>query len=166
MAGGPAGSPRGERPARAARGMNPRAVAIRVLARISDTDAFLSLALDAQLRRHPPRDPRDAALITELCYMRLPRHAAVAETIEAVKQLRLARAAGFVNAILRKVSAMESIPLPPESHPVEHLAARESHPSWLVARWIRQFGLEQATEMLCADNQPAPVVLRANSAKI
>ncbi len=187
--------------------MNARAVAVRVLARVSDTDAFLSLVLDAQLRRHRPRDPRDVALITELCYgtarrqmtldravaacaqrrpeqletrvlaalrvgayqlfyMRLPRHAAVAETIEAVKQLRLARAAGFVNAILRKLSAMESIPLPPESHLVDHLAARESHPPWLVARWIRQFGLEQATAMLSADNRPAPLVIRANSAKI
>jgi 16S rRNA (cytosine967-C5)-methyltransferase len=186
--------------------VNPRAAAILILARVEDRNAFLNVAIDAHLRRHRPSDPRDAALITELCYgaarfqmtldhvlaaqsqkrldrlerrvlaalrigtyqlfyMRLPPHAAVAETIEALKQLGQARAAGFANAILRKLSAMGSPPLPPESDGVEQLALRHSHPQWLVARWIQQFGIDQAKEMLSADNQPAPVAIRANLLK-
>jgi|GEM_PF-151579 len=186
--------------------MNARAAAIEILARVEQTDAFLNIALDSHLRRHRPGDPRDAALITELCYgvvrrrmaldhaiaaqskkrlsqlethvlaalrigayqlfyLRLPPHAAVAETIEALKQLGRSRAAGFVNAILRKLSALEALPLPPESDRIEDLALRESHPEWLVARWTKQFGIERAKEMLSADNQPAPLTIRVNSAK-
>ncbi|HME90951.1 MAG TPA: 16S rRNA (cytosine(967)-C(5))-methyltransferase RsmB [Myxococcaceae bacterium] len=186
--------------------MNARAAAIEILARVEKSDAFLNIALDSYLRRHRPGDPRDAALITELCYgtmrrrmaldhaitaqskkrlsqiegqvlaalrigtyqlfyMRLPPHAAVAETIEALKQLGRSRAAGFVNAILRKLSALDALPLPPASEGIEHLAVRESHPQWLVARWVRQFGMERAEEMLAADNQPAPLTIRVNSAK-
>jgi 16S rRNA (cytosine967-C5)-methyltransferase len=98
--------------------------------------------------------------------MRIPRHAAVGETVEALKSLKLARAAGFVNAILRKLSRLEAPPLPPEADAVAHLAVRESHPEWLVARWIRQFGRARAEEMLVADNQPPPLCLRANGARI
>jgi 16S rRNA (cytosine967-C5)-methyltransferase len=187
--------------------MNARALAISVLARVEATDAYLNVVLDAQLAESPPEDPRDAALVTELCYgatrrrmtldyaltqfadrklesiedrvlaalrigayqifyLRIPRHAAVGETVEALKALKLARAAGFVNAILRKLSQLESPPLPPESEAVAHLAIRESHPEWLVARWIRQFGRERAEEMLAGDNQPAPLCLRTNTSKI
>ncbi|WP_437674211.1 RsmB/NOP family class I SAM-dependent RNA methyltransferase [Sorangium sp. So ce131] len=46
----------------------PRAVAARVLARVWGSDAFASAALDAELRRAPGLDPRDAGLATELVY--------------------------------------------------------------------------------------------------
>ncbi|AUX47809.1 Sun protein [Sorangium cellulosum] len=45
-----------------------RAVAARVLARVWGSDAFASAALDAELRRAPGLDPRDAGLATELVY--------------------------------------------------------------------------------------------------
>jgi 16S rRNA (cytosine967-C5)-methyltransferase len=102
----------------------------------------------------------------QLFYTRVPARAAVAETVEALKSVGLTRASGFVNAILRKLSALEKPPLPPESDKVVHLSVRESHPEWLVSRWIRQFGPDRAEAMLVADNQSAPIVLRANSAKI
>lgn len=187
--------------------MNARALAIRVLARVRATDAYLNVVLDTALSETPPDDPRDAALATELCYgatrrqltldfaiekfcnrrlatledkvlaalrvgayqmfySRVPRRAAVAETVEALKKLRMQRAAGFVNAILRKLANLEALPLPPASDAANHLAVRESHPAWLVSRWIRQFGRERAEAMLVADNQPPPVVIRANSAKL
>lgn len=187
--------------------MNARALAIKVLSRVRATDAYLNAVLDAQLAEEAPKDPRDAALVTELCYgatrrqltldhvilqfsdrkldamedrvlaalrvgvyqlfySRAPRRAAVSETVEGLKQLGLSRASGFVNAILRKAAALEAVPLPPPDDAVKHLAIRESHPEWLVARWIRQFGRERAEAMLVADNQPAPVTLRVNSAKL
>lgn len=187
--------------------MKPRALAIQILARVRATDAYLNVVLDHQLAGEVMADPRDAGLVTELCYgatrrqltldyailkfadrkldqledrvlaalrigayqifyMRVPARAAVAETVEALKQLGVARAAGFANAILRKLASLQEPPLPPESDVVKHLAIRESHPEWLVARWIRQFGRERAESMLVADNQPPPVVIRANSSKI
>jgi 16S rRNA (cytosine967-C5)-methyltransferase len=99
----------------------------------------------------------------QLFYSRMPARAAVAETVEAVKELGLARAAGFVNAVLRKLTALPAQPLPPPERWVEHLAVRESHPAWLVERWRSTFGPERTEAMLVADNQAPPLVLRSNS---
>src|SRR5262249_11812799 len=49
-------------------GMNPRAQAIDVLARVEATDAFLNVVLDQRLAESPPADPRDSGLVTELSY--------------------------------------------------------------------------------------------------
>jgi 16S rRNA (cytosine967-C5)-methyltransferase len=183
-----------------------RALAIDVLARVEATDGYLNVVLDHRLAEEPPADPRDAALVTELCYgatrrrlaldsaiaahasrklsaledrvlaalrvgayqlfySRVPKRAAVAETVEALKALGLSRAVGFCNAVLRKLAALEAIPLPPECERVQHLALRESHPQWLVERWFAAFGAEKAEQMLAADNAPPSVMLRANSAR-
>ena len=48
----------------------------------------------------------------QMFYTRIPRRAAVAETVEGLKELKLQRAAGFVNAILRKISQAKELPLP------------------------------------------------------
>lgn len=187
--------------------MNARALAIQVLARVRATDAYLNVVLDTLLSESPPRDSRDAALVTELAYgatrrqlaldyaiarfadrkldsledkvlaalrvgayqifhTRVPARAAVAETVQALKEVGLARAAGFTNAILRKLADLPAPPLPPASDVVEHLSVRESHPRWLVERWLRQFGRERAEAMLVADNQSPAVVIRANTAKV
>jgi len=184
--------------------MNARALAIDVLARVEATDAYLNVVLDQRLAESPLRDPRDAGLVTELCYgttrrrlgldgvisgfsdrklaaledrvlaalrvgayqifhSRVPRRAAVSETVEGLKQLGLSRASGFVNAVLRKVAAVESIPLPPESDLAGHLSVRESHPRWLVERWLRRYGRAGAEAMLVADNESPPVTVRTNT---
>ena len=182
-----------------------RALAIQVLARVRATDAYLNVVLDSVLDEFHPKDPRDAALVTELCYgttrrqqtvdfaissvadrkldaiedkvlaalrlgtyqlffMRVPKHAAVADTVDALKSVGLERAAGFVNAILRKLSVLPECPLPPGDE-LERLAVKESHPAWLVRRWQRQFGVERAKAMLAADNESPSVVIRANTSK-
>ncbi len=187
--------------------MTARTLAIQVLARVRATDAYLNVVLDTMLSESPPKDPRDAALTTELVYgatrrqlaldyaisrfadrkldsmedrvlaalrvgayqlfhTRVPARAAVAETVQALKNLGLARAAGFVNAILRKLADLPGQPLPPESDAAEYLSVRESHPRWLVERWIRHFGRERAEVMLVADNQTPPIVVRVNTSKV
>jgi 16S rRNA (cytosine967-C5)-methyltransferase len=186
--------------------MTPRALAVRVLARVAATDAYLNAVLDAQLSESPPKDPRDAALATELCYgtsrrelaldsllttlcdrplekledrvlaalrigayqlfyTRIPKRAAVAATVEALKELGVSRATGFANAVLRKASRLEALPLPPQTEQVRYLAMRESHPEWLVARWLRQYGPARTEAMLVADNVAPPVVVRVNTAR-
>jgi 16S rRNA (cytosine967-C5)-methyltransferase len=187
--------------------MSARILAIQVLARVRATDAYLNVVLDTMLSESPPKDPRDAALATELVYgttrrqlgldyalarvadrklesledrvlaalrvgayqlfyTRVPARAAVAETVQAIKDLGVVRAAGFVNAILRKLAELPGPPYPPESDVVEHLSVRESHPRWLVERWIRHFGRERAEAMLVANNQTPPIVVRANTSRV
>src|SRR5215471_4005365 len=48
--------------------MNARAAAIKILGRVRATDAYLNVVLDAQLEEERFEDPRDTALVTELCY--------------------------------------------------------------------------------------------------
>jgi 16S rRNA (cytosine967-C5)-methyltransferase len=66
---------------------------------------------------------------------RVPSHAAVNESVELVKQ-RLPRAAGFANAVLRRLPPL------PERWPGESLEF--SMPAWLLERWKRALGEENA----------------------
>ncbi len=45
------------------------------------------------------------------------------------------------------------------------LAIRESYPDWMVARMTQEVGLERASSLLRALNEPAPHTLRANELK-
>ncbi len=101
----------------------------------------------------------------QLFYTRVPPRAAVAETVEAIKELGLARASGFVNAVLRKLSALSEQPLPPGEPLAGYLSVRESHPPWLVERWLGAWGKPRTLAMLAADNQVPPLVLRCNSTR-
>jgi 16S rRNA (cytosine967-C5)-methyltransferase len=75
--------------------------------------------------------------IYQLRYLeRIPPHAAVAAGVELVKRARKRSAAGFVNAVLRKV---DRTPVEWPSREVEL-----SCPEWLLARWERHYGAEAA----------------------
>lgn len=90
---------------------------------------------------------------------RVPPHAAVGETVGAVR-LRVPRAAGLVNAVLRKVAAEGKPPridLPPGTDPIARLALETSHPEWLVRRWVADLELEAAEAALRSDDAEAPV---------
>lgn len=74
--------------------------------------------------------------IFQLRYLdRIPAHAAVAESVDLVKQAHKRSAAGFVNAVLRKVNRS------PVAWPDR--ATELSVPAWMLERWQRQYG-EQA----------------------
>jgi 16S rRNA (cytosine967-C5)-methyltransferase len=80
--------------------------------------------------------------IYQLRYLdRVPVHAAVTESVELVKRARKRSAAGFTNAVLRKVNR------DPVSWP--NRSIEFSQPEWLLARWDRQFG-EQTTNGMAA----------------
>jgi 16S rRNA (cytosine967-C5)-methyltransferase len=70
--------------------------------------------------------------IYQLRYLeRVPAHAAVSESVELIKRARKRSAAGFANAVLRKV---DRAPVAWPSRAVEL-----SHPAWLLERWERQY---------------------------
>lgn len=78
------------------------------------------------------------------------------------------RATGFINAVLRNVDRQrEQIRYPdPERDPVGHLAARFSHPEWIVRIWVEQLGYDEAAALARAMSEPAPVTIRANTLRI
>jgi 16S rRNA (cytosine967-C5)-methyltransferase len=102
--------------------------------------------LDFLVTHYSGRDPHrlDSEVLTalrmgiyQLRYLeRVPAHAAVADSVQLVKQARKTSAAGLVNAVLRKVSRR---PVAWPSRDVEL-----SCPEWLLARWERQYGAESA----------------------
>lgn len=73
--------------------------------------------------------------------------------MELVKRSGSRAAAGFVNAVLRRLP-----PLPGE-WPVEELAV--SMPAWLLDRWRRRFGREAALAAAAAALQTPPTYVRA-----
>ena len=75
--------------------------------------------------------------IYQLRYLeRIPAHAAVAESVELVKLAHKQSAAGFVNAVLRKVHRQ------PVTWPDPATAL--SVPAWMLDRWRHQYGAETA----------------------
>ena len=77
---------------------------------------------------------------------RVPPHAAVGESVELVKRANKRSAAGFVNAILRKVDRT------PVAWPDR--ATEFSCPAWLLERWDRHYGPATAQGIAAAALQP------------
>jgi 16S rRNA (cytosine967-C5)-methyltransferase len=73
---------------------------------------------------------------------RIPAHAAVADSVTLVRRARKTSAAGFVNAVLRRVNR-EPVAWPDR-------ATELSCPEWLLARWERDFGAEAARAIALA----------------
>jgi len=99
---------------------------------------------------------------------RVPPRAIVHESVELVKYSKLRSAAGFVNAVLRKIDKQEAharineLPLNSSAG----LSIRFSHPEWLVERWVHQFGLEPAKRLLEHNNKPPRTFFRINSPQL
>lgn len=92
---------------------------------------------------------------------RVPASAAVNESVKLVQAARLSSARAFVNAVLRR-AARESEYDPVATGPdvVSKIAIENSHPPWLINRWINSFGLEEARALARANNETPPVVFR------
>jgi len=93
----------------------------------------------------------------------VPTYAAIAQSVELAKRRHGIGASKLANAVLRRVDRErgdESLLPPTPSDPVEDLATSGSHPRWLVARWVAQFGLEQARALVTVNNREAPMILR------
>ncbi|MDQ6955235.1 MAG: transcription antitermination factor NusB [Mariprofundaceae bacterium] len=99
---------------------------------------FYSLEADFSrfLKQKPDAEARMSLLIGsyQLRHMRVPSHAAVSECVEAIKVFQ-PKAAGMVNAVLRKVSASEA---PKKLKPHQ----RAELPKWLYASWRDAFSQE------------------------
>ncbi len=100
---------------------------------------------------------------------RVPDSAAVNECVRLAKAVfRSEKIAGFVNAILRSVSRHKDREAFPsfQHRPVEHISIALSHPSWLVERWVEEYGQETARKICEANNRRPPVTVRTNILRI
>ncbi len=89
---------------------------------------------------------------------RVPRHAAVATTVDLARATGHARAAGFVNAVLRRVAEADwdewTRRLGDGASPLRVLALRTGHPEWIVAAFADALGgdIAEAEAALVADD--------------
>ncbi len=89
---------------------------------------------------------------------RVPDHAAINECVELAKFARKHSAAGFVNAILRRLS--REMPLLEFANESERLSVETSHPVELLERWSNQFGVEHAANIARANNEVPKLTFR------
>ena len=105
-------------------------------------DRFIAVAADRPVDRLDP-GVRDTLRLGahQLFGMRVPEHAAADQTVALARQVNGAGPAGLVNAVMRRLSErsredwVEAVVI--EDDPVAAVAARQSHPEWLV-RALRQ----------------------------
>jgi 16S rRNA (cytosine967-C5)-methyltransferase len=117
----------------------------RPLARIED-DVLTALRLGAY----------------QILRLRVPDRAAVAESVDLARS-RQPRAAGFVNAVLRRLAREGAPPFPDAaSDPLGWLTTEGSLPNWLAARWLARLGPTPAVARARALLAPPPAVYRLN----
>lgn len=97
---------------------------------------------------------------------RIPDSAAVHSAVELAKEGRLFWATGFINGLLRRAAARPPIAWPdPQKAPDLAVAAQYSFPSWLAARWIARWGVEETQHLCEAINTVPSITLRTNTLK-
>jgi 16S rRNA (cytosine967-C5)-methyltransferase len=101
----------------------------------------------------------------QLCFMdHLPPYAAVNETVQLAKQVGHAGVVAYANAVLRTVERQRGALSLPEAATdlLAYLTITQSHPRWLVERWLTDYGPQQTVTMCQADNLRPPFMVRVN----
>jgi 16S rRNA (cytosine967-C5)-methyltransferase len=94
--------------------------------------------------------------------LRVADHAAVSETVDLAREAA-PRAAGFVNAVLRRLVRDGAPPVPdPVQDPLAWLTTEGSLPRWLAERWLSRDGAEAVVARARVLLQPAPLTYRVN----
>lgn len=103
-----------------------------------------------------------------LCLDRVPDSAAVDTTVQLARQLKLERATGFVNGVLRALGrGKAALNWPdPAREPLAHLQHALSLPAWLAQRWLEELGAAEAVRLAAALLEPAPLSVRVNTLKV
>ena len=135
-----------------------REIAYGVCRRFHELDGLLVQLLDRPLKTRDA-DVRAVMLcgLYQIRWMRVPEHAAVAESVNTCRALGKHWASGLVNAVLRGYL----------KRPEALLAALDPAQAAAHPRWLKQ-ALEQAwpaaaDSIIAANNTPAPMTVRVNA---
>jgi 16S rRNA (cytosine967-C5)-methyltransferase len=133
------------------------------LRRRGELDHTLAALVDRPLGRLDP-----GALVAlrlgayQILHLRVPDRAAVSESVDLVRHAA-PRAAGFVNAVLRRLAREGRRQAPdPVSDPVGWLTTAGSLPRWLAERWTAELGAAAAVARARALAEPPAIGYRLN----
>ncbi len=96
---------------------------------------------------------------------RVPKSAAVDESVKLAKKYGHSGTAGLVNAVLRNakreelLTSIESL----DEDSAENISTKYSHPSWLVELLVKERGRKAAIQILKSNNAVPPLTARANT---
>jgi len=123
---------------------------------------LLDFLLERQLKKPVARLDLPVALalrigLYQLRFLeRVPARAAVNESVELVKSARKSSAATLVNAVLRRAANEARVPaatfVAADAAIAERLGILDSHPTWMVERWLARLGEERTIALLEANN--------------
>ncbi|MBE9540099.1 MAG: 16S rRNA (cytosine(967)-C(5))-methyltransferase RsmB [Proteobacteria bacterium] len=124
-------------------------------------EAVLQQLLSKPLR-DKDRDVQSLLLIGlyQLSDTRVPDHAAVSTTVEAIRELKKPWAKGLTNAVLRRFLRERE-----ELEQALNAAATAAHPQWLYNKLTKQWPAV-APDIFAAANEQPPMTLRANRRKV
>jgi 16S rRNA (cytosine967-C5)-methyltransferase len=107
------------------------------------------------------------ALYQILFLNKIPDYAAVNEATEFVKRISTQKHADVVNGLLRTIIRTKEELIYPtrEIDEVKYLGIMQSHPNWMVKRWIQRFGFDEAEKLAESNNKRPILTIRINTLK-
>ncbi len=107
------------------------------------------------------------ALYQILFLNKIPDYAAVNEATEFVKRISTQKHADVVNGLLRTIIRTKEELIYPtrEIDEVKYLGIMQSHPNWMVKRWIQRFGFDDAEKLAESNNKRPILTVRINTLK-
>lgn len=155
------------------RGLDRRdsALASRLSLGVLQNSAYCDYCIDC-FRTGGKLEPRVREILRlgvyQLLFMdKIPPRAAVNESVALCRTAGLERAAGLVNALLRRVAEnRERIPPVPGEGTAAYLSVRYSHPLWLAERLLEEHDYAFTEAFLAANNRIPPLTIQVNTRKV
>lgn len=103
----------------------------------------------------------------QLLFMdKVPESAAVNESVKLAKSMKLQKASGFINAVMRSfVRAGCEYKLPDKADVVKYYSVLYSTPENIVKLWINSYGEENTVNILKNQTGRPPIAIRVNTTK-
>ncbi|MCL2365668.1 MAG: 16S rRNA (cytosine(967)-C(5))-methyltransferase RsmB [Oscillospiraceae bacterium] len=139
-----------------------------VLQNLMLCDYYASHFSNIELKKLQPRvlDILRLSIYQIVFLTKIPHNAAVNEAVSLTKKYANKRAAGYVNALLRKISKAASEGSLPEitGDTAHQLSIKYSHPEWLVDAFIKTIGAQETHSLLMHNNQNnMPITAQVNT---
>ena len=148
------------------------ALASRLCLGVLQNDRYLDFYIDWYCSRDGDKiepGPREILRLGayQLLFLdRIPARAAVNESVALCRSIGCDRAAGMVNAVLRRLAEnRSSLPPIPEEGTAEWLSIRYSHPVWMAKRLLKEHDFRFVEAFFASNNRIPPLTLQVNTLK-
>jgi len=127
---------------------------------LSVLDSMFTPFLNYQIKR---LDPKVKAALRMGVYegvfdQEIPSYAAIHSAVETIKSASNKKAAGLVNAVLRK-----TIKHHPKNSFIKEAYVQKAFPQWLSKKWIHQFGEKDTTDLKNTFIKQRPIMIRIDT---